>query len=63
MDTGLFKGLERRRLSMRKPRLNASFWESPMPIASAYEEKLNFGAADTVTNRCYLLAFTELADV
>src|SRR5205814_1357707 len=55
--------LECCRLSMRKPRLNAPLWEGPVSIASAYQEKRNFGIANTVTNRCYLLTFTELADV
>jgi len=63
MNTRLFKSFECRRLRVREPRLDAALGKRPMPAARADQEKLNFGAANAVTNGSHLLTFAQLANM
>ena len=60
MNPGFFKGLKRRRLSLRQARLNATFGEDPAPAARLNQKEFHALAADAVANGRHLLASTDL---
>jgi hypothetical protein len=62
MNSRFFKGLERRRLRVRKPRFRAAFGKSPaLATAGTNQQELDCTVVDAVANRRHLLTFAQFA--
>ena len=61
MNPSFFESLERSRLGVGQPRLDAAFRKNPPSFAGLYQQEFDYATAHPVANRCHLFAFLQLA--